>query len=95
MHFFNPVAMMKLVEVVRGSHTSDEAVGIAAALARKLGKEPVVCRDTSNGFLANRAYEALRAEAVQIVWEKVASPEDVDKALKFGYNLPAGPLEAQ
>jgi 3-hydroxybutyryl-CoA dehydrogenase len=93
MHFFNPVAMMKLVEVVRGAHTSDEAVGIAAALARKLGKEPVVCRDTSNGFLANRAYDALRAEAVKIVWEKVASPEDVDKALKFGYNLPAGPLE--
>jgi 3-hydroxybutyryl-CoA dehydrogenase len=93
MHFFNPVAMMKLVEVVRGAHTSDETVETVVALARKLGKEPVVCRDTSNGFLANRAYDALRAEAVQIVWEKVASPEDVDKALKFGYNLPAGPLE--
>ncbi len=93
MHFFNPVAMMKLVEVVRGAHTSDETVEIAVALARNLGKEPVVCRDTSNGFLANRAYDALRAETIQMVWEKVASPEDVDKALKFGYNLPAGPLE--
>ncbi len=93
MHFFNPVAMMKLVEVVKGAHTSNETVEVVVALARKLGKEPVVCRDTSNGFLANRAYDALRAEAIQIVWEKVASPEDVDKALKFGYNLPAGPLE--
>ena len=93
MHFFNPVAMMKLVEVVRGAHTSDETVAVVVAMAHKLGKEPVVCRDTSNGFLANRAYEALRAEAIQIVWEKVASPEDVDKALRFGYNLPVGPLE--
>ncbi|MGD0486748.1 MAG: 3-hydroxyacyl-CoA dehydrogenase family protein [Syntrophorhabdales bacterium] len=93
MHFFNPVAMMKLVEVVKGAHTSNETVEVVVALARKLGKEPVVCRDTSNGFLANRAYEALRTEAVRMVWEKVASPEDVDKALKFGYNLPAGPLE--
>ena len=93
MHFFNPVAMMKLVEVVRGAHTSDETVALVVAIAHKLGKEPVVCRDTSYGFLANRAYEALRAEAVQMVWEKVASPEDIDKALKFGYNFPAGPLE--
>jgi len=93
MHFFNPVAMMKLVEVVRGAHTSEETVDVVVAMAKTLGKEPVVCRDTSYGFLANRVYEALRGEAIQMVWEKVASPEDIDKALKFGYNLPAGPLE--
>lgn len=93
MHFFNPVAVMKLVEVVKGAQTSDETVELAIAMARKLGKEPVVCRDTSYGFLANRAYEALRWEAVQMVWEKVASPEDIDKSLKLGYNLPLGPLE--
>lgn len=93
MHFFNPVALMKLVEVVKGAGTSEEAVAVAVALAQKLGKEPVVCRDTSYGFLANRAYEALRVEAVQMVWEKVASPEDVDKSLKLGYNMPLGPLE--
>jgi len=93
MHFFNPVSVMKLVEVVKGAHSSDETRDIVVALARKLGKEPVVCRDTSYGFLANRAYEALREEALQIVWEKVASPEDVDKSLKLGYNLPLGPLE--
>jgi 3-hydroxybutyryl-CoA dehydrogenase len=93
MHFFNPVSVMKLVEVVKGSHSSDETTALILALSEKLGKEPVVCRDTSYGFLANRAYEALRKEALQIVWEKVASPEDVDKSLKLGYNLPMGPLE--
>lgn len=93
MHFFNPVAMMKLVEVVKGANTSEETVAVVVALCKKLGKDPVVCRDTSYGFLANRAYEALRLEAVQMVWEKVASPDDVDKALKLGYNLPLGPLE--
>ena len=93
MHFFNPVSVMKLVEVVKGSHSSEETTALVQALATRLGKEPVVCRDTSYGFLANRAYEALRNEALQIVWEKVASPEDVDKSLKLGYNMPMGPLE--
>jgi len=92
-HFFNPVAMMRLVEVVRGARTSDETVDAACSLARKLGKDPVVCRDTSYGFLANRAYLSLSNEAVQMVWERVASPEEIDKALKLGYNLPMGPLE--
>lgn len=93
-HFFNPVAMMRLVEVVRGTRTSDETVEVACSLASKLGKEPVVCRDTSYGFLANRAYMmGMMNEAIQMVWEKVASPENIDKALKLGYNLPIGPLE--
>jgi len=93
MHFFNPVAVMKLVEVVKGAKTADKVVERTYWLAEKLGKKPVICRDTSYGFLANRAYEALRLEAVQMVWEKVASPEDIDKSLKLGYNLPLGPLE--
>lgn len=93
MHFFNPVAVMKLVEVVKGANTSDETVDVTCHLARKLAKEPIVCRDIGYGFLANRAYGALRSEAVQMVWERVASPEDIDKALKLGYNLPMGPLE--
>jgi 3-hydroxybutyryl-CoA dehydrogenase len=92
-HFFNPVAVMRLVEVVKGARTSDETVEVACDLAKKLGKEPVVCRDTSYGFLANRAYRALTDEAIQMVWERVASPEEIDKALKLGYNLPMGPLE--
>jgi 3-hydroxybutyryl-CoA dehydrogenase len=94
-HFFRPVAMMKLVEIVRGARTSEETVEVACALAHKLGKEPLVCRDTSYGFLANRAYKALRDEVIQMVWEKVGSPEEIDKALKLGYNLPMGPLELE
>ncbi len=93
MHFSNPVGVMKLVEVVRGMLTSDETVELACELAKKLGKEPIVCKDFSFGFVANRAYRALRMEAVQMLWERVASPEDIDKALKLGYNLPMGPLE--
>ncbi len=92
-HFFNPVAVMKLVEVVRGGRTSPETIEVARDLAKKLGKEPVVCRDISYGFLANRAYRAMAEEATQMVWERVAPPEEIDKALKLGYNLPMGPLE--
>ena len=92
-HFFNPVAVMQLVEVVRGGRTSNETIEVACGLAKKLGKEPVVCRDISYGFLANRAYRAMVEEATQMVWERVASPEEIDKALKLGYNLPMGPLE--
>jgi 3-hydroxybutyryl-CoA dehydrogenase len=92
-HFFNPVAVMQLVEVVRGGRTSNETIEVACDLAKRLGKEPVVCKDTSYGFLANRAYRAMIEEATQMVWERVASPEEIDKALKLGYNLPMGPLE--
>jgi 3-hydroxybutyryl-CoA dehydrogenase len=93
MHFFNPVAMMKLVEVVKGAKTSENTVDVTISLATLLQKEPVVCWDASYGFLANRAYFAMRMEAVQMVWERVAPPGEIDKALKLGYNLPMGPLE--
>lgn len=93
MHFFNPVAVMKLVEVVKGALTSDETMALACALSKKLGKDPLVCKDFSYGFVAARAYRGLMREALQMVWERVASPEDIDKALKLGYNLPMGPLE--
>jgi 3-hydroxybutyryl-CoA dehydrogenase len=92
-HFFNPVAIMKLVEIVRGASTSDETVEVACALARKLGKETVVCRDISYGFLANRAYIAMVNEAAQMVWERAGSPEEIDKAVMLGMDLPAGPLK--
>lgn len=93
MHFFNPVAVMRLVEVVKGAFTSDETANVVCELAKKLGKEPVICKDVSYGFLANRAYGGMMREAIEMVWERVASPEDIDKALKLGYNLPMGPLE--
>lgn len=94
MHFFNPVSLMKLVEVVRGARTSPETVEVICKLARTLGKEPIVCRDSSYGFLANRAYMGMVNEAVQMVWERAGSPEDIDRALKLGMGLPAGPLWA-
>jgi len=93
MHFFNPVAVMRLVEVVGGSLTSYETINLTCSLARKLGKEPVVCKDFSFGFVANRGYRAMRDEALQMVWEHVTTPADIDKALKLGFNLPMGPLE--
>ena len=93
MHFFNPVAVMKLVEVVKSPLTSDETVEITKALGTKLGREPVVCKDFSFGFLANRCYSPVFMEAIKMVWERVAPPEDIDKAVKLGYNVPMGPLE--
>jgi 3-hydroxybutyryl-CoA dehydrogenase len=93
MHFFNPVGVMKLVEVVKGAKASENTVAVTCELARLLQKDPVVCWDASYGFLANRAYFAMRMEAVQMVYERVAPPEEIDKAMKLGYNLPMGPLE--
>jgi 3-hydroxybutyryl-CoA dehydrogenase len=92
-HFFNPVAVMKLVEVINTPMTSDATTKVTVALMQKITKEPIVCKDISMGFLANRAYAVMVYEAVQMVWERVASPQDIDKALKLGYNLPMGPLE--
>jgi 3-hydroxybutyryl-CoA dehydrogenase len=93
MHFFNPVSVMKLVEVVKGTLTSKNTTDTTFELAKKLGKEPIVCKDFSFGFLANRAYIPMQIEGIKMVWECVAPPADIDKALKLGYNLPIGPLE--
>ena len=92
MHFFNPPAVMKLVEVVRAPLTSEETANIVYEMAKKLGKEPVFCRDTY-GFLANRAALYATDEAVELVWAHIAPPEDIDKAVRLGYNRPMGPLE--
>lgn len=93
MHFFHPVTESKLIEIVKGSLTSSETLETAIALTKNLGKEPLVCKDFSYGFLANRAYTPMVLEAVQMVWERIACPADIDKALKLGYGLPIGPLE--
>jgi 3-hydroxybutyryl-CoA dehydrogenase len=95
MHFFNPVAIMKLVEIVKGPLTAEETVKTASDLGKKVNKEPVVCKDFSFGFLANRAYQAMAFEAIQMLWERAATPEEIDKAMKLGYNLPMGPLELE
>jgi 3-hydroxybutyryl-CoA dehydrogenase len=92
-HFMNPVAVMKLVEVITPPMVSDATTKVTVELMKKVGKEPVMCKDISMGFLANRAYAAMLNEAVQMVWERVASPQDIDKAMKLGYNFPMGPCE--
>ncbi len=91
MHFFNPVHLMKLVEVVRHERTDQAAVDGAVAVARRLGKEPIVVKD-SPGFASSRLGIALGLEAMRMVEEGVASPEDIDRALTLGYNHPVGPL---
>ncbi|RLB48139.1 MAG: 3-hydroxybutyryl-CoA dehydrogenase [Deltaproteobacteria bacterium] len=91
MHFFNPVPIMKLLEVVRGLRTSDESVAAARAFGERLGKTPIVVRDWP-GFASSRLGVALGAEAIRMLQEGVASPEDIDTAMELGYRHPMGPL---
>ncbi|MEM2006881.1 MAG: 3-hydroxyacyl-CoA dehydrogenase family protein [Sulfolobales archaeon] len=92
MHFFNPPQVMKLVEVVRGVLTSNETVETVKSLAEKLGKVPVVCKD-SPGFIANRIGVLPILEAIRLYESGVATAIDIDQAMKLGYNWPMGPLE--
>ncbi|RLF16038.1 MAG: 3-hydroxybutyryl-CoA dehydrogenase [Thermoprotei archaeon] len=92
MHFFNPVPVMRLVEVVKGLATSDETVQLIKDLSVKLGKTPVVVKDVP-GFIANRLALPYLAEAMRAYEQGIASAEDIDTAMKLGYNMPMGPLE--
>ena len=92
MHFFNPVHIMKLVEVVRTERSSEEAAETAIALARRMGKDPIDVRDAP-GFASSRLGIAIGMEAIRMVEEKVASAEDIDKAMVLGYGFPMGPLK--
>jgi len=91
MHFFNPVPVMTLVEVVRGMATSDETFEAVRALALKLGKVPVAVNDAP-GFVSNRVLMPLINEAAYAVMEGVATPEAVDQVFKLGMAHPMGPL---
>jgi 3-hydroxybutyryl-CoA dehydrogenase len=92
-HFFNPVPLMKLVEIIRGYSTSDETVAIATDLAKKMGKITVEVKKDSPGFIVNRIMVPHFLEAIKIVEEGIASIEDVDTAVKNGLNYPMGPFE--
>lgn len=92
LHFFNPVHIMALVEVVRGERTTDRVVEQAVEFAEGLGKEPIVVRD-SPGFASSRLGVALGLEAIRMVEEEVASPRDIDRAMELGYRHPMGPLK--
>lgn len=91
MHFFNPVPVMELVEVVRGPATSDQTLAAAEALAVKLGKTPVAVNDAP-GFVSNRVLMPLINEAAYAVMEGVATPQAVDQIFKLGMAHPMGPL---
>ena len=93
MHFFNPVPLMRLVEVIRGYATSDETVAVATNLAKKMGKITVEVKKDSPGFIVNRIMIPHMLEAIKIVEEGVASIQDVDVAVKNGLNYPMGPFE--
>ncbi len=91
MHFFNPVPLMKLVEVIRGIATSDETYAKVKSLSEQLGKVPVECND-SPGFVSNRVLMPMINEAIFALHEGVATPESIDEIMKLGMNHPMGPL---
>ena len=93
LHFFNPVVLMRLVEVVRGLQTSDPTVAAAQQFAQALGKETVVCEKDSPGFLTSRISAIVRLECLRMLEEGVGTAEDIDRALQLGLNFPIGPLE--
>ena len=93
MHFFFPPLVMRLVEVVKGEKTSEETVEVTAALARRIGREPVVLRKELPGFLVNRILRAIQNEAYFLLENVVATFADIDKAAELGLNFPLGPFK--
>ncbi|MBW1779608.1 MAG: 3-hydroxybutyryl-CoA dehydrogenase [Deltaproteobacteria bacterium] len=93
MHFFNPVPLMRLVEVIRGFSTSDETVKTTTELAQKMGKITVEVKKDSPGFIVNRIMIPHLLEAIKIAEEGIATVEDIDTAVKNGLNYPMGPFE--
>ena len=91
MHFFNPVPMMALVELIRGLQTSDAAVALAEAFAKRLGKTPIIVKN-SPGFVVNRILCPMINEAIFALQEGLATAEDIDNGMKLGCNHPIGPL---
>jgi len=93
MHFFNPPQLMPLVEIIRGKLTSEQTLETVRSVSQKMGKETVMCKKDSPGFIVNRILVPALNEAVFLVQEGVAEPEDIDKAVKLGLNWPMGPLQ--
>ena len=91
MHFFNPATVMKLVEVIRGAHTSDETTNTIVELSKAIGKEPVEVNEAP-GFVVNKILVPMINEAADLLYTGVASAEGIDNAMKLGANHPMGPL---
>ncbi len=92
LHFFNPVHLQPLLEIVRSDGTDDETLDLALDFAQHIGKEPIVVRDVA-GFASSRLGITLGLEAIRMVQEGVATPADIDKAMELGYRHPMGPLK--
>lgn len=92
MHFFNPVHIMKLLEIVRADATSQETVDAIVTFGKKMGKDPIVVRDAP-GFASSRLGLVIGLEAMRMLEQQVASAEDIDKAMTRGYGHPMGPLK--
>lgn len=91
MHFFNPVPLMALVEIIRGLQTSDDTHARVDALARQLGKSPITVKNAP-GFVVNRILVPMINEAFFVLAENLATPEEIDEGMKLGCNHPIGPL---
>jgi 3-hydroxybutyryl-CoA dehydrogenase len=91
MHFFNPVPVMKLVEIIKGQSTSAETFGVIKTLAEKMGKTPITVNEAP-GFAVNRILVPMMNEAIFVLQEGIASAEDIDKGMMLGANHPIGPL---
>ncbi|WP_122088675.1 3-hydroxyacyl-CoA dehydrogenase family protein [Halalkalicoccus subterraneus] len=92
LHFFNPVHIMGLVEIVVAEQTDDETIAFAEEFIKDIGKEPVTVRDSA-GFASSRLGVSLGVEAVRMLETGVASPQAIDRAMELGYNHPMGPIE--
>lgn len=93
MHFFNPVPLMRLVEIIRGYYTNDETVAITTELAKKFGKETIEVKKDIPGFIVNRLLIPHFLEAISLYENGIATKEDIDKAVRLGLNYPMGPFE--
>lgn len=92
MHFFNPPQLMKLIEIIKGTKTSDKTIQTIQEVAKTLEKETVLVKKDCPGFIVNRILIPALNEAVALYWEGIADRDDIDKAIKLGLNWPMGPL---
>ena len=91
-HFMNPVPLMKGVEIVKGLLTSEETLNFAVEFVKRIGKEPVVCKDSA-GFISNRILMPWVNEGIYVLYEGIATREEIDKGMRLFTNVPMGPLE--
>lgn len=93
MHWFNPPQLMELIEVIRGAKTFDETIDSIVKVSKDMGKEPIVVKKDVPGFVVDRVLVTALNEALYLIWENVATPEEIDKAVELGLKWPMGPIK--